>query len=222
MLDLERGARMRVTSNPQADRGAVWSPDGASIVFDAHREGGRAIYEKRSGRGASREDAAGRGRAQRESHRLVGGRPIHHLRAGFVHRMRLGRLGAAEVGRRRAVPLTRRRTSTSTRPCSRRTAAGSPTSRSSPVLCEVVVQSFADPAAGKWQISANGGLAPRWSPDGRELYYFDGTDSIVRVEVATEPAFRVGKAGSRLGRTRAPFGGTSLATVSGCCEPPAS
>ncbi len=60
-------------------------------------------------------------------------------------------------------------------------------------ICEVVVQSFADPAAGKWQISANGGFAPRWSPDGRELYYFDGVESVVRVEVATEPAFHVGK-----------------------------
>ena len=38
-------------------------------------------------------------------------------------------------------------------------------------ICEVVVQPFADPAAGKWQVSANGGWAPRWSPDGRELYY---------------------------------------------------
>ncbi len=48
ILDLERGAHTRVTSNPQAERGALWSPDGSSIVFDAHREGGRALYEKRA------------------------------------------------------------------------------------------------------------------------------------------------------------------------------
>jgi hypothetical protein len=60
-------------------------------------------------------------------------------------------------------------------------------------LCEVVVQDFADPTAGKWQISANGGLGPRWSPDGRELYYFDADSSIVRVAIEAEPSFGAGK-----------------------------
>ena len=29
---------------------------------------------------------------------------------------------------------------------------------------------------GKWQVSANGGTAPQWSKDGKELYYFCVTD----------------------------------------------
>jgi hypothetical protein len=28
--------------------------------------------------------------------------------------------------------------------------------------------------AGRWQVSSAGGTSPRWSPDGRELFYFDG------------------------------------------------
>ena len=33
------------------------------------------------------------------------------------------------------------------------------------------------PSGGRWQISAGGGVEPRWRPDGKELYYVspDGT-----------------------------------------------
>jgi Tol biopolymer transport system component len=36
---------------------------------------------------------------------------------------------------------------------------------------------------GKWQVSPNGGQVPQWSKDGKELYYFDGTQSISAVAV---------------------------------------
>jgi len=36
---------------------------------------------------------------------------------------------------------------------------------------------------GKWQVSPNGGQVPQWSKDGKELYYFDGTQSISAVPV---------------------------------------
>jgi hypothetical protein len=45
---------------------------------------------------------------------------------------------------------------------------------------------------GKWQASTNGGDSPLWSPDGRELFYRSG-DSIMSVEVETEPTFKPGK-----------------------------
>jgi hypothetical protein len=37
---------------------------------------------------------------------------------------------------------------------------------------EIYVQSF-PPGAGKWQISRNGGVGPRWRSDGRELFFMD-------------------------------------------------
>jgi hypothetical protein len=40
---------------------------------------------------------------------------------------------------------------------------------------QVVVQTFPDASGGKWQISATGGVEPKWRRDGRELYYL-GTD----------------------------------------------
>jgi len=41
---------------------------------------------------------------------------------------------------------------------------------------------------GQWQVSANGGNQPRWSRDGKELFYVEG-DTLAAVEVTTSPAF---------------------------------
>jgi len=49
---------------------------------------------------------------------------------------------------------------------------------------------------GLWQISVDGGSMPRWSPDGKELYYLTGeniTEAVMVVEVETEPTFNPAK-----------------------------
>src|SRR5258706_672343 len=52
---------------------------------------------------------------------------------------------------------------------------------------EVYVQPYPGPG-GKWQISNNGGTRPRWSRDGKELFYRRG-DSIMAASVETHPHF---------------------------------
>jgi len=44
---------------------------------------------------------------------------------------------------------------------------------------------------GKWQVSAAGGTQPRWSRDGREIFYLDG-EAIMAVEVVDPDTFRLG------------------------------
>jgi Tol biopolymer transport system component len=48
---------------------------------------------------------------------------------------------------------------------------------------EVYVVTFPVPG-GKWQVSQDGGSEPRWSRDGKELFYVDRENRIVAVEVA--------------------------------------
>ena len=36
---------------------------------------------------------------------------------------------------------------------------------------------------GKWQVSANGGIEPLWSRDGKEIYYVDFTFNIFAMPV---------------------------------------
>ncbi len=43
----------------------------------------------------------------------------------------------------------------------------------------------------RWQISENGGCQPRWSHDGKELFYVEG-DTLVAVDVTSGPDFRIG------------------------------
>ena len=41
---------------------------------------------------------------------------------------------------------------------------------------------------GQWQVSASGGCQPRWSADGKELFYVEG-NTLMAVRVTTSPAF---------------------------------
>ena len=52
---------------------------------------------------------------------------------------------------------------------------------------EVYVRPF-PPAPGKWQVSTSGGAQARWSPDGRELFYVEGT-TLMAAPVSIEPSF---------------------------------
>ena len=56
---------------------------------------------------------------------------------------------------------------------------------------EVYVRPFPNSSSGKWQISTDGGIVPRWSPDGRALYYL-GPTSLMAVEVGSGVTFTPG------------------------------
>lgn len=56
---------------------------------------------------------------------------------------------------------------------------------------EVCVRMFPT-GAGKWQLSRKGGIQPRWSKDGREIYYVEG-QTLMAMKVKTEPVFSAGE-----------------------------
>ena len=56
---------------------------------------------------------------------------------------------------------------------------------------EVYVRPFPDAAAGRWQVSTAGGSKPVWAPDGRELFYLQGTQ-LMAVPVVTNAGFTPG------------------------------
>ena len=47
-------------------------------------------------------------------------------------------------------------------------------------------------AGAKWQVSYSGGDAPRWSADGKELYYLTPNWKVMEVDVTTSPTFQAG------------------------------
>ncbi len=61
---------------------------------------------------------------------------------------------------------------------------------------EVWLRDFPTPV-GEWRVSSGGGVWPRWSPDGRTLYFWrrtSGVDTLFAVEVIRDQGIRVGAA----------------------------
>jgi serine/threonine-protein kinase len=54
---------------------------------------------------------------------------------------------------------------------------------------EVFVQPY-PPTGGRWQASSQGGNWPRWSGDGRQLFFVDGSGDVIRVSTSTKNGFQ--------------------------------
>ena len=50
------------------------------------------------------------------------------------------------------------------------------------------------PNGERWQVSANGGVQPRWRADGRELFYLARDGTVMGVDVRAADTFDVGAA----------------------------
>jgi len=56
---------------------------------------------------------------------------------------------------------------------------------------EVYVQNFPTPG-GKWQVSSGGGALPKWSWDGKQLFYVYGSTNLMAVDITTNAKFQAG------------------------------
>jgi serine/threonine protein kinase len=77
---------------------------------------------------------------------------------------------------------------------------------------EVYVRPFPETNQGRWQISSDGAGTPRWSRDGRELFFVTLTGDLVAVPVRSTPTFAAG-APKRL------LGGIGTAYLNGLTTP---
>jgi eukaryotic-like serine/threonine-protein kinase len=66
---------------------------------------------------------------------------------------------------------------------------------------EIYVRPFPNVTDGKWQVSAGGGENPKWTRDGRTLYYLSPT-ALVAVPIEAQADFRWGKPSNVLDRNR--------------------
>jgi Tol biopolymer transport system component len=57
-------------------------------------------------------------------------------------------------------------------------------------MYQIVVRTFPDPNGGRWQVTTNGGMEPRWRRDGRELYYLALDGKLMAVPVRADTAFQ--------------------------------
>jgi eukaryotic-like serine/threonine-protein kinase len=177
VLDLGRGVRTRLTFGPVQNSDPVWSPDGKWIAYNSDRNGHATIYRKHS-------DGSGAEELLLTDDQVVA--PTDWSRDGKTLLYSRGALGSnSEVW---ALPLEGERKPWQVVPRTANSWSGygslSPDGRwlaytsTESGTFEVYVVAFGG-GQGKWQVSTSEGLAPRWSRDGKELYYFNVASRVV-------------------------------------------
>jgi len=176
LLDLGRGVRTRLTVDGRETGFAVWSPDGRSIAYSSERSGVVQIYRK---------DAAGGGQEQQ----LTGGPEPNYVtgwsRDGRYLLFTRNRgtaydIWALPAGEGGSGPAAQKPFLVVQNDGYAGSAAFSPDGKwvayhsAESGRNEIYARPFAGAASvktGKWQVSSQGGMMPKWRADGRELFY---------------------------------------------------
>jgi serine/threonine protein kinase len=181
MLDLARGVNTRL-SFEAGGGSAIWSPDGSQIVYAPAGGQSTDLYRKPA-------NGAGQGEVILHSDGIK--TPDDWSRDGrFIIYMQREKNASTDLwvlplqGDRKPVPYL-------VTPFNEGQAKFSPdgrwvvyTSNESGVK-EVYVQPFPVSSGGKWAVSNGGGSQPRWSRDGKELFYFAPDSTLMDVGVTT-------------------------------------
>jgi Tol biopolymer transport system component len=176
VLDLARGVRTRLTFGPVANVRPVWSPDGRWIAYTSLRGGKYDLIRKPSDGSGAEETLFTYEKQIFATDWAPDGKSLLYssLTADGFH---------SEIW---SLPLDGER---KPRLISPRGSVGqlSPDGRwmayqsSESGNLEIYVMALA--GQGKWQVSPNGGQVPRWSHDGKELFFFDATLNLFAVPV---------------------------------------
>jgi Tol biopolymer transport system component len=227
MIDVKTGLPTRFTFDPANEFSVAWSADSRSVAFNSARQGTLDIYQKAAdGAGAEQELLKG-DQAEFPVDWSRDGRYLLYVQqTGFFGRRggdatpNLVTVAGASAatqrlwilpmfGDRKPYALTAGGTGAEApggfSPDGRWVAyATNETGRN-----EVYVVPFPETSGGKWQISKAGGTLPRWSADGRELFYVSPdpqpTLTVARIETQggalrvldVRPLFPVSLVGAR-------------------------
>jgi len=187
LMDLVRGVPLRFTFNAGSEDDPSWSSDGKSVFFQSNRDGFVGLYQ-RAATGAGNDQLLARSDGvDNGTDCSADGRFIFFGKAPSI---------GADLwvlplfGERKPYPVLQSEFSETQghfSPDSRWFAYVSNESGRN----EIYVQNF-PPAGGKWQVSTNGGAQPRWSRDGKELYYMGPDRKLMAVSVNLGSSFQMG------------------------------
>jgi len=187
LLDLSRGAKTRLTFNPQSDGDPVWSPDGKRIAFSSNRAGDGHIHIYDTSASATGDDQLSLNSSADDvpTNWSRDGKKILFMR--FQNEVP-GSVWVLSLDDHQAKPLLQSPSFSQ--------AAGtfSPNGRfvayesTESGRLEVYVQTF--PVSGqKWLISSGGGGVPRWRDDGKEIFYLTEDGRVMSAELKSDSSF---------------------------------
>jgi Tol biopolymer transport system component len=196
VLDLSLGTSTRFTFDPSFDLDPVWSPDGSRIVFQSNRNGAYDIYQKPASGAKDEELLLESGESKLPRSWSPDGRLLLY-QASDAKAKKTNLWVLPFGGDKKPFPFLQRdfnNVEGQFSPGGRFVAYVSDESGRD----EIYVRTFSAEAAatldagGKWLVSTGGGVEPRWSRDGKELYYLAPEGKVMNVEIATSPEFRAG------------------------------
>jgi serine/threonine protein kinase len=187
LLDTTRGVSTRVTSGEYAES-PVWSPDSKRIAYAAAIDSPPNVYVRNA-------DGSGSGQrlftSRNQSYPTDWSRDGAFIVGHSVSPDTGADIWKLEVATRKLTPLIQSQFNESNARISPDgrwlTYTSNETGRN-----EVYVTRFPEPT-GKLRVSTDGGVLPRWSADGRELFYRDGGGTLWSARVTADGSeLRVG------------------------------
>jgi Tol biopolymer transport system component len=167
VIDLQRGTSGRLTFESENEYSPGWSSDGRTLYYIARRDDRDSLYAKTAG-GSTAEKVVVPGNGSR----WVGGQ-VTRDGAYFVF-SRGTNSGDIWLAALKGDPTPHPYMET---PVSETRPQVSPDGRwlayesDESGRSEIYIQTFPHPG-GKWQISTNGGVQPRWRADNKEMFFF--------------------------------------------------
>jgi eukaryotic-like serine/threonine-protein kinase len=196
VLDLSRSTSTRFTFGVSGNQDAVWSPDGNRIVFGSNRDGPFNLYEKPASGAKDEEPLLKSSEDKYPSSWSPDGRFLLYF--AFDPNTKQDLWVLPLQGDRKPFPFLKtefNETDGHFSPDGHWIAYSSDESGHE----DIYVRPFSlQPATAtqdtgaKWQVSTGGGKEPRWSENGKELYYLAPDAKLMVVEVTTSSAFQVG------------------------------
>ena len=181
MLDLARGVNTRLTFEGGGGN-AMWSPDGRQIVYSPHGGQAQDLYLKPA---SGAEQGTLLLHADQNIDAMDWSRDGKFLLFQQRTKDRKQDLWVLPMmGDRKPIPYL-------VTPFVKNQAKFSPDGQWVAYVSnesgtrEVYVQPFPMPSGGKWAVSNGGGGQPRWSRDGKELFYFTPDENLMAVDVKT-------------------------------------
>jgi Tol biopolymer transport system component len=189
LMDVARGVPVRFTFDRGRDASPVWSADGQTIVW----QGPTATYAKASS-GARREELLYNAPWIPDESVPDGTAVLFHPNS--PRQVSMIPLAGADRTARPIIEGQGITTHARISPDGRWVAFSNADSG----RFEVFVQQFPT-ASGRWQVSTDGGIQPKWRRDGKELYYLGLESTLMAAPIALGVLAEVGKA-EPLFRTR--------------------
>jgi Tol biopolymer transport system component len=190
--DFARGIKTRQTFDPKPDRAPTWAPNGREIAFSSNRTGTWQLFRKDVSSGQPDEQLT-----SSPGDKIV---PDWSRDGRYLVYIQIGTTTAEDIwalpldGDRQPYPILQTQ-AIETNPALSPDGHWLAYESSQTGRPEVLVTRFpgsraaVDATAPRWQVSTQGGSRPRWSADGRALFYVALDDSnIIRVDVRRSAA----------------------------------